>query len=95
MNLPALKARCPRCSMTNHIPLDQVRIVELGIRDRIRFDCDDCGMVTRPIPFAKVAELVAAGMPASLTDDDWIGFQIAMAWRDDLADLAELEGASS
>lgn len=94
MNTPTdLIARCPRCRMNNRIPVRHVRIVELGVADRIRFDCDDCGTVTRSIPFVTMAKLVAAGMPASLTDDDWVEFQMGMAQIDDLAGVARLEGA--
>lgn len=90
----SVKLRCPRCGMTNIVPIRAVLIANVSVQDRIRFDCDDCGPVTRPVAFVAVLALLDAGMPPSITDEDVIRFQIGMAQIDDLAGIAELEGAS-
>ncbi len=89
----ALVARCPRCGMSTTTPAERVLLVTLNDDEHVRFDCDDCGMVVRPAPFLTICRLVAQGMPAPLIDEDVVEFQVAMAQMDDLAGIAELEGA--
>lgn len=93
MKNPLMRADCPACGMSNVVPADEVLIASLAPDDRIRFDCDDCGTVTKRVAFVTIVELVNLGMPVSLTEDDVIEFQLGMAQIDDLAGVARLEGA--